>query len=132
MPRATGSCRGCAILGGRKAGRRLNKGAFQDIFFTTTLDKAPAYVDAMRELASEAGYPVGDIGVYLQPQNMGTSYHCEFCLPYKAENRREAEVVRKLFVKASETMSAMGAYFLRPGMGIWAASFTAQQGRQVR
>ena len=72
----------------------------------------------MRELASEAGYPVGDIGVYLQPQNMGTSYHCEFCLPYKAENRREAEVVRKLFVKASETMSAMGAYFLRPH-GIW-------------
>jgi len=95
------------------------KGAFQDIFFTTTLDKAPQFISAMRELASEAGFPAGDIGVYLQPQNMGTSYHCEFCLPYRAENRREAEVARKLFVKASETMSAMGAYFLRPH-GMWA------------
>ena len=71
------------------------------------------------QLASGARYPVGDIGIYLQPQNMGTSYHCEFCLPYQAENRREAEVARKLFVKASETMSGMGAYFLRPH-GLWA------------
>lgn len=105
--------------GRKESWKATYKGAFQDIFFTTTLDKAPLYIDAMRELASGARYPVGDIGIYLQPQNMGTSYHCEFCLPYQAENRREAEVARKLFVKASETMSGMGAYFLRPH-GLWA------------
>jgi FAD/FMN-containing dehydrogenase len=96
------------------------KGAFQDIFFTSTLDKAPLFIDTMRKLANEVGFPADDIGVYLQPQNMGTSYHCEFCLPYRAEDRREAEVARRLFVKAGETMSAMGAYFLRPH-GMWAA-----------
>jgi FAD/FMN-containing dehydrogenase len=106
---------------GRSQGWKATyKGASQDIFFTTTLDKAPAYIDAMRELASEAGFPADDIGVYLQPQNMGTSYHCEFSLPYRAEDRLEAAVARKLFIKASEAMSEMGAYFLRPH-GMWAA-----------
>jgi FAD/FMN-containing dehydrogenase len=99
--------------------KAISKGAFEDIFFTTTLDLAPRFVDAMSELARESAYPGDDIGVYLQPQNMGTSYHCEFCLPYRAEVRREAETARTLFAKASEAMSSLGAYYLRPH-GPWA------------
>jgi len=95
------------------------KGAFEDIFFTTTLDKTPLFIDAMLSIARETGFPAGDIGVYLQPQNMGTSYHCEFSLPYNAENRREVETARKLFARASEVMASMGAYYLRPH-GMWA------------
>ncbi len=97
----------------------ISKGAFQDIFFTTTLDKTPLFIDAMLSIARETGFPAGDIGVYLQPQNMGTSYHCEFCLPYSPVDRREVETARRLFARASEVMASMGAYYLRPH-GMWA------------
>lgn len=95
------------------------KGAFQDIFFTTTLDQTPPFIEKMYWLAEEAGYPAKDIGIYLQPQHMGTCYHCEFSIPYSPDNKKEEERVKKLFYKASEAFSSMGAYFLRPH-GVWA------------
>ncbi len=95
------------------------KGSFQDIFFTTTLDRTPGFIEKMHLLAEEEGYPSQDIGVYIQPQNMGTCYHCEFTLPYDTENKNEREKAESLFIKASEEFSAMGAYYLRPH-GIWA------------
>ncbi len=94
------------------------KGAFQDIFFTTTLDKTPFFIDEMVSEAAKAGYPIEDIGIYLQPQNMGTSYHCEFTLPYDNKNVIENKRMRSLFEKASIALSSKGAYFLRP-YGIW-------------
>lgn len=103
---------------GEKFWKETYKGAFQDIFFATTLDKAPEFIEKMCSLAEEVGYPCQDIGVYLQPQNMGTSYHCEFSLPYNPENKNEADRMEKLFTTASEEFSGMGAYFSRP-YGIW-------------
>ncbi|MBP1757560.1 MAG: dependent oxidoreductase, partial [Firmicutes bacterium] len=94
------------------------KGAYQDIFFTTTLDKTPAMIEAMNQFTVTAGYPVDEVGIYLQPQNMGTSSHCEFYLPYDSANAKETSRVKGLFEKASEGLSAKGAYFLRP-YGIW-------------
>jgi FAD/FMN-containing dehydrogenase len=92
------------------------KGSFAELFFTTTLDRTPEFIAKMAELAAAAGYPVGDIGVYVQPQNMGTSYHCEFILPY---DEAKAAIAKKLFDEASVVFSAMGAYYLRPH-GQWA------------
>jgi FAD/FMN-containing dehydrogenase len=103
---------------GAKYWKETYKGAFQDLFFTTTLAKTSQFIEKMFELAAEAGYPAHDIGVYIQPQHMGVSYHCEFYLPYNAESRLETDRVKRLFTKASEEFSAMGAYFLRPH-GIW-------------
>ncbi len=94
------------------------KGSFAELFFTTTLDRFPEFNAKMTELAAEAGYPLGDIGVYVNPQNMGTSYHCEFILPYDGASSAETARAKKLFVKASETFAGMGAYYLRPH-GIW-------------
>ena len=36
----------------------------------------------MDGLAAKAGYPVADLGVYIQPTVQGTSCHCEFNLFY--------------------------------------------------
>jgi FAD/FMN-containing dehydrogenase len=94
------------------------KGAFQDIFFTTTLDRTPEFIAALTALASGMGYPTQDIGVYLQPMNMGTAYHCEFSLPYDARNPKETDRTQRLFTEASEAFSGMGAYYSRP-YGIW-------------
>jgi len=73
----------------------------------------------MNELAAEAGYPVSDIGVYVQPMHMATSYHCEFTIPYNPEDGMETAKVKALFDKASAEFAAMGAYYTRP-YGPWA------------
>ncbi|MGI6778425.1 MAG: FAD-binding oxidoreductase [Acetivibrionales bacterium] len=95
------------------------KGAFQDIFFVTTLDRTPGFINAMNSLATAARYPAADIGVYIQPQHMGSSYHCEFIIPYNPDDAMETSRVRELYVKASEEFSGMGAYYARP-YNIWA------------
>lgn len=104
---------------GEKSWKQTYKGAFQDIFFITTLDKTSKFIDAMYELAIEAGYPTEDIGIYIQPQHMGTSVHLEFNLPYDADNAKEVKKVKALYEKASRVMSKLGGYYARP-YDIWA------------
>ncbi len=104
---------------GEKHWKQTYKGAFQDIFFITTLDKTSKFIDAMYELAIEAGYPTEDIGVYIQPQHMGTSVHLEFNLPYDQDNAKEVKKVQGLYKTASREMSKLGGYYARP-YDIWA------------
>jgi len=95
------------------------KGACQDIFFMTTLDKVPGFVDTVLAAANALQYPVPDIGIYLQPQHQGTSCHCEFNLPYNPGDQIETDRVRGLLETCSEALIRQGAYFSRP-YGIWA------------
>jgi hypothetical protein len=95
------------------------KGACQDIFFMTTLDKIPEFVNTLFAVANALRYPVSDIGIYLQPQHQGTACHCEFNLPYNSGNKIEIDRVRQLLETCSEALIKQGAYFSRP-YGIWA------------
>lgn len=95
------------------------KGAFADLFFATTLDRTPAFIQKMQTLAATANFPAADIGVYLQPENMGTNYHCSFTLPFDARQSAEASRAQGLFDQASAEFSSMGAYYFRP-YGQWA------------
>jgi len=95
------------------------KGACQDIFFMTTLDKVPEFVNTVFAAANALQYEVSDIGIYLQPQHQGTSCHCEFNLPYDPGNKIETDHVRELLETCSEALIKQGAYFSRP-YGIWA------------
>lgn len=104
---------------GDKYWKQTYKGGFQDIFFITTLDRTPKFINAMYEPAIEAGYPTEDIGIYIQPQHMGTSVHLEFNLPYNPDDRKEAKKVKDLYEKASREMSRLGGYYARP-YDIWA------------
>jgi len=103
---------------GEKFWKQTYKGAFQEIFFITTLDKTSKFIDAMYGLAIETGYPTEDIGIYIQPQHMGTSVHLEFNLPYDQANAKEVKKVKGLYEKASREMSKLGGYYARP-YGIW-------------
>lgn len=98
--------------------KETGSGAAQDIFFSTTLDRTPEFIDRMFTLAQEAGYPTQNIGVYLQPTNMGTSCHCEFNLPYVPGDARETARMKQLFATASRAFAGMGAYYSRP-YGPW-------------
>lgn len=95
------------------------KGACQDIFFMTTLDKTPVFVSTVFATANALRYPISDIGIYLQPQHQGTSCHCEFNLPYDPGNKIETDRVKELLETGSEALIKQGAYFSRP-YGIWA------------
>jgi len=95
------------------------KGACQDIFFMTTLDKIPGFVSMVFATANALQYEVSDIGIYLQPQHQGTSCHCEFNLPYDPGNKIETDRVRELLETCSEALIRQGVYFSRP-YGIWA------------
>jgi hypothetical protein len=95
------------------------KGRCQDIFFITTLDKTPGFLNIMYSLMEEFDFPLSDAGVYIQPVHQGTSCHCEFNLPFDPFNQPEVDRVKHLFASASERLVAQGAFFSRP-YGIWA------------
>lgn len=94
------------------------KGGCRDIFFLTTLDKAPGFVETMTAMAEAAEVPLSDLGIYLQPTHLGTSCHVEFSLMFDPENAADTAKVQELFTRASEKLSDLGAFFSRP-YGIW-------------
>lgn len=95
------------------------RGKCQDIFFLTTLDRAPEFVSTMYSAAEANGYSTSDIGIYIQPVQQGASCHCEFSLPYNPNHQAEVTKVQHLFTQASKQLFNQGAFFSRP-YGIWA------------
>ncbi|MCP4714454.1 MAG: FAD-binding oxidoreductase [Deltaproteobacteria bacterium] len=121
IPGATGEQVAGAVLNpSREPYWKLrSKGGCQDIFFLTTLNRVPEFIATMNESAEAAGYPLSDLGTYIQPTHMGTSCHVEFSLPYDPNDENEVARVQELFTKASEKLSNQGAFYTRP-YGIWA------------
>jgi len=90
------------------------KGASEDVLFLTINDNVQNTIDTMKKMAEKAGYPVSDIGIYIQPVVQGTSVHCEFNLPYDRNNSNESARVKKLALEATKGLMAQGAFFSRP------------------
>jgi hypothetical protein len=95
------------------------KGACQDLFFLTTLDKTPAYVAAMPALAQSRRLSTEEMGVYIQPIVQGTSCHMEFDLFYDPADAAQRERVKALVSEGARDLANMGAFFSRP-YGPWA------------
>jgi hypothetical protein len=95
------------------------KGGCEEIFFLTTLDKAPQFIATVSSIAEKCKYPASEIGIYLQPQHHGVSQHLEFDFPYDPMEEKDVANVKELYTKASEALVAQGAYFSRP-YGLWA------------
>jgi hypothetical protein len=97
------------------------KGGFSDIFFLTTQGKTPEFAKLIPELAQSQGFPVSDIGAYIQPVVQGTSCHCEFNLYFNPENQAELELTSKFEAEAVSRLEERGAFFSRP-YGGWAGA----------
>ena len=93
-------------------------GAFQDIFFLTTLDRTPEFVETMIAEASNYGLARERLGVYVQPIHQGRACHVEFTLMYDPKDAGQTEVVKALFHAASRSLLDMGGFFSRP-YGPW-------------
>jgi len=94
------------------------RGRWADIFFLTTLNRAGEFSAIVNEAASSWKYPIGDIGVYIQPIEYGRKCHCEYTFPYAAE-AKEGEKIGKMYGEMSEALIMKGAFFSRP-YGCWA------------
>ena len=91
-----------------------SKGACEDVFFLTINDKLEGQIAVMNAAAEKAGYPVSEMGVYIQPIAQGTGIHCEFNLFYDPASPAEAGKVKKLASAATKDLLAAGAFFSRP------------------
>lgn len=90
------------------------KGASEDIFFLTINEKVEGLVRTMNDLAGSAGYPISDMGTYVQPVVQGTGVHLEFSLFYDSRNAKEASLVKNLSNQATMSLMSNGAFFSRP------------------
>ena len=95
------------------------KGGCHDIFFLTTLDKAPDFISAMASLMSSRSFLAENAGVYLQPMVQGTSCHCEFNLYVDPARQTEMDIARQLVNEGSRDLAEQGGFFSRP-YGAWA------------
>jgi FAD/FMN-containing dehydrogenase len=91
-----------------------SKGASQDIFFHTTMDRSPEFVQAVAQVAAGKGYCTDDIGYYIQPMEYGRACHFESNLPYDPESAEDAAMMKGLYPAAVEKIIGMGGFFTRP------------------
>ncbi len=91
---------------------RLNGGC-QDIFFISNYEKITEFIALVENQIAN------NLGIYIQPINQGTSYHCEFDIYYNPNNKEEALDVKEKFMKTSIDLMNSGAFFNRP-YGLWA------------
>ncbi len=97
---------------------RLRNG-FQDLFFVTTLEKVPKYIDIVKEYLKSQKFPLDNLGIYIQPQTQGSNCHLEFDLLYNPNNKEEVELTKNVFSELSIKLMDAGAFFNRP-YGSWA------------
>jgi hypothetical protein len=90
------------------------KGGCQSLFFIARPGLAKKYIEKVEELAARHGYPISDIGSYVQPIEHHRACHVEFHFFYDPAKISETERVRGLNQEAARVLLNEGAFFTRP------------------
>jgi FAD/FMN-containing dehydrogenase len=90
------------------------KGACQDLFFITTMEKVPVFVDIVQQIAADLGHHPKEIGMYIQPIEYGAGAHVEFNLFYDPDNAEEMETVTHVYTESIKEALRLEAHFTRP------------------
>jgi hypothetical protein len=90
------------------------KGACQSLFFITKPNLVPKFIKRVSEIAAQNGYPIKEIGGYLQPIEHNRACHLEFNFFYDPGQRGETEAIRCLYRDAALALLNEGALFTRP------------------
>ncbi len=101
-----------------------------DIFFLTTLDRTPEFIEVMQQVALETGLPTTSIGTYIQPIQQGRSCHVEFTLAFDPSDEADAARAKTTFEQASKALMHRGAFFSRP-YGMWSDMISNQYAENV-
>ena len=94
--------------------KHFYKGGSEDLFFITRPSSAPSLLKIVEDVAMRNGYPLEDLGCYLQPIEYARVCHLEFNFYYQPDNDKEAERVRKVKMEAAGILINKGAFFTRP------------------
>jgi FAD/FMN-containing dehydrogenase len=90
------------------------RGGCQSLFFITKPNQVPMFIDIMDIVASRYGYPMADVGIYVQPIEHNRACQVEFNFFYNPEDGGEKALVADLYRDAADAMFAEGAFFTRP------------------
>ena len=88
------------------------KGACQDLYFITTMEKAETFTAAIKGIAAK--YGLGDLGVYVQPIERGRVIQCSYHFYYNPDNKIETQKVQKAWLEGSAVSLDMGGLFVNP------------------
>ncbi|MBF0526158.1 MAG: FAD-binding oxidoreductase [Deltaproteobacteria bacterium] len=90
------------------------KGACQSLFFHTRPLKAQGFVTMVEAIAARHGYPISDIGMYIQPMEHNRACRPEFNFFYDPGNEQEKQAIRSLYQETAKLLLQEGAVFTRP------------------
>ncbi|MDH4213318.1 MAG: FAD-binding oxidoreductase [Candidatus Thorarchaeota archaeon] len=89
-------------------------GECHEIFFLTTLDRAKEFYEVFQNTANTVGFPIDQIGAYIQPLAQGTNTHVGLDLFYSPEDKELVEKMISLSSMGQAQLLNRGAYFSRP------------------
>jgi hypothetical protein len=90
------------------------RGACQNLFFITRPELASQFISLVEEMAPLYGYPVSDVGIYLQPIEHNRACHLEFHFSYDPSSDAEKELIRAMYLDIARALLGEGAFFTRP------------------
>jgi FAD/FMN-containing dehydrogenase len=90
------------------------QGASQSLFFIARPEKAQKFVEVVEAVAPKHGYPVADIGSYVQPIEHNRACQVEFTFFYNGTDAAAKARIAALYRDAARALIAEGALFTRP------------------
>jgi len=94
------------------------RGGFANIFFYTTLNRIPEFINRIDTYADGNGYCKEEIGYYIQPLERGRACYLECNFSYDPKKTNERENTLKFHQQLSEILFDMGAVCAGP-YGSW-------------
>ena len=90
------------------------QGASQSLFFIARPEKSQKFVEIIETVAPKHGYPVADIGGYIQPIEHNRGCQVEFTFFYSGKDAAAKARVAGLYKDAAQALMNEGALFTRP------------------
>ena len=94
--------------------KNIWKGGAQSLFFIARPTSSPLYVDLVKKMAPQYGYPISDIGMYIQPIEHNRACHMEFTFFYNPADAEEKARIGNLYRNVAMALLNQGAFFSRP------------------
>jgi len=99
---------------GKTYWKNLWKGGSQSLFFIARPALTPMFVDIVKDVAAQHGYPMNDIGSYIQPIEHNRACQVEFTFFYDPAKPAEKAMIAGLYRSAALALMNKGALFTRP------------------
>jgi FAD/FMN-containing dehydrogenase len=90
------------------------QGASQSLFFIARPEAVPKFVETVEAVAPKHGYPIADIGSYIQPIEHNRACQVEFTFFYDEKDAEATQRIARLYRDAAKALISEGALFTRP------------------